>query len=291
MTREANARDRTAGNLTGPAALPEPGVWTARVITLVPEAFPGILSQSLTGSALEKGLWDLQTVNLREFGLGRHRSVDDTPAGGGAGMVMRADVIADALDHAASNTPPDRREWPVVCLSPRGTLFRHDVARHWSQARGVTLLCGRFEGIDERVIEEYELEEISIGDFVLTCGEVAAQVLIDATVRLIPRVLGNPDSIEEESFAAGLLEYPQYTRPAKWRGRGIPEVLLSGHHAEIARWRRARSEDLTRARRPDLLQARLKARDESHDTLPGTAENVNAGGPDPRPRGKRHEHD
>ncbi len=291
MTSESNVRDRTAESLTGPAALPEPSVWTARVITLMPESFPGILSHALAGSALEKGLWDLQTVNLREFGHGRHRSVDDTPAGGGAGMVMRADVVANALDHAASNTPPDRQEWPVVCLSPRGTLFRHDFARRWSQARGVTLLCGRFEGIDERVIEEYALEEISIGDFVLTCGEVAAQVLIDATVRLIPRVLGNPDSIEEESFAAGLLEYPQYTRPATWRGRGIPEVLLSGHHAEIARWRRARSEDLTRARRPDLLEAWPKARDEGHDTLPGPVGNVNARGPDPRPRGKRHEHD
>lgn len=291
MTNELNSIGRAAGDSKGPADLPGPKTWTARVITLTPEAFPGILSHSLVGSALEKGLWALQTIDLREFGLGRHRSVDDTPAGGGAGMVMRADVVADALDHASSNTPPDRQEWPVVCLSPRGTLFRHDVARRWSRAHGVTLLCGRFEGIDERVIDEYKLEEISIGDFVLTCGEVAAQVLIDATVRLIPRVLGNPDSIEEESFAAGLLEYPQYTRPATWRGRGIPEVLLSGHHAEIAGWRRARSEDLTRARRPDLLDVRPGTRDVSRDARQVQVESTTARGPDPRPRGKRHEHD
>ena len=157
-------------------------------------------------------------------------------------------------------------------------MFRYDVARKWSQARGVTLLCGRFEGIDERVIEEYRLEEISIGDFILTCGEVAAQVLIDATVRLIPRVLGNPDSIEEESFNAGLLEYPQYTRPVTWRGRGIPEVLLSGHHAEIAGWRRARSEDLTRVRRPDLLDGRSGTRDENRDARPVPVENATAAG-------------
>ncbi len=273
MTSESNSTDRAAGASTGPDDLPEPNTWTARVITLAPEAFPGTLSQSLVGSALERGLWDLQTINLRDFGLGRHRTVDDTPAGGGAGMIMRADVVADALDHAAANTPPDRQKWPVVCLSPRGTLFSYDVARKWSQARGVTLLCGRFEGIDERVIEEYRLEEISIGDFILTCGEVAAQVLIDATVRLIPRVLGNPDSIEEESFTAGLLEYPQYTRPATWRGRGIPEVLLSGHHAEIAEWRRARSEELTRARRPDLLDGRPGTRDENRDAWPVQVEN------------------
>ena len=247
-------RDKVYLNM--PPELPAPTSWTARVITLTPEAFPGMLAGSLIGTALEKGLWDLQTIDLREFGIGRHRSVDDTPAGGGAGMVLRPDVVAAALDHASSNTPADRNEWPVICLSPRGEVFDQKVARRWSQARGVTLLCGRFEGVDERVIEAFDLEEISIGDFVLSCGEVAAQALIDATVRLIPHVLGNPDSIEEESFATGLLEYPQYTRPANWRNRDIPEVLLSGHHAEIAKWRRTRSKELTRTRRPDLLRGR-----------------------------------
>jgi tRNA (guanine37-N1)-methyltransferase len=229
--------------------------WKARVITLFPDAFPGTLGLSLTGKALEFGLWSLQTFDLRSFGEGRHRNVDDSPAGGGAGMVLRADVADRALRAAAEGTPPDRRHWPVVCLSPRGTPFTQGMARRWAAGRGITLLCGRFEGVDQRVIDHHGLEEVSLGDFVLTGGEIAAQALIDATVRLIPRVLGNQDSAEEESFSEGLLEFPQYTKPPVWEGRAIPGVLLSGHHAKITDWRRGMAERLTKERRPDLWRA------------------------------------
>jgi tRNA (guanine37-N1)-methyltransferase len=226
--------------------------WRARIITLFPDAFPGTLGLSLTGKALEMGLWALEPIDLRPFGEGRHRNVDDNPAGGGAGMVLRADVVARALDHAAEGTPDDRAEWPVVYLSPRGAPFTQAKAQQWAQAKGLTLLCGRFEGVDQRVIDHYGIEEVSLGDFVLTGGEIAAQALIDATVRLIPRVLGNHVSTEEESFSDGLLEFPQFTKPAVWQGRAIPEVLQSGHHAHIASWRRAMAERLTKERRPDL---------------------------------------
>ncbi|MCX7889521.1 MAG: tRNA (guanosine(37)-N1)-methyltransferase TrmD [Rhodobacteraceae bacterium] len=231
------------------------GAWTARVITLFPEAFPGTLGLSLTGKALDMGLWALETIDLRQFGEGRHRNVDDSPAGGGAGMVLRADIVAKALDQAAIGAPADRGRWPVVYLSPRGRPFTQATARAWAQAEGVTLLCGRFEGVDQRVLDHYAVEEISLGDFVLTGGEIAAQALIDATVRLIPRVLGNQHSAEEESFSDGLLEAPHYTKPADWMGRAIPEVLLSGHHANITRWRRSEAERLTKERRPDLWRA------------------------------------
>jgi tRNA (guanine37-N1)-methyltransferase len=227
--------------------------WTARVLTLFPEMFPGPLGHSLTGRALAEGLWRLETVSIRDFGLGRHRAVDDTPAGGGAGMVIRADVAAAALDHAGRGTDPAR--WPAIYLSPRGRRFSQPDARRLAAGAGVTLLCGRFEGLDERVIEARGLVELSLGDFVLTGGEIAAQALIDATVRLIPRVLGNDASAEEESFSSGLLEFPQYTRPTLWEGRPIPEVLLSGHHGRIAAWRQAQAERLTRIRRPDLWRA------------------------------------
>lgn len=226
--------------------------WAAKVITLFPAAFPGVLGESLTGKALAEGLWRLETIDLRPFGEGRHRNVDDTPAGGGAGMVLRADVLGRALDAAAEGTPSDPRRWPVVYLSPRGRPFDQAMARRFARAEGITMLCGRFEGVDERVIEEYAIEEVSLGDFVLTGGEIAAQAVIDAVVRLIPGVLGNAASAEEESFAHGLLEHPQYTRPAEWRGRRIPDVLMSGHHGEIEKWRRSMSEKLTRDRRPDL---------------------------------------
>mgnify|MGYP002620607198 CR=1 FL=1 len=227
--------------------------WTARVITLLPEAFPGILGLSLTGKALEQGLWALETLDLRPFGEGRHRNVDDTPAGGGAGMVLRADVMGRAL--AEAGEPQQRASWPLIYLSPRGRRFDQAMARRFAAADGVTLICGRFEGLDERVIEHFGIEEVSIGDFVLTGGEIAATALIDATVRLIPRVLGNQASTEEESFSEGLLEHPHYTKPAVWEGRAIPEVLLSGHHAKIAAWRRAEAERLTKERRPDLWRA------------------------------------
>ncbi len=231
------------------------GAWTARVITLMPEAFPGVLGLSLTGRALEAGLWQLETIPLRRFGIGRHNNVDDTPAGGGAGMVLRADVLGDAIDTAMADTPADRTRWPIVCLSPRGRRFDQEMAERFARTEGITLLCGRFEGIDERVLEEYAMTEVSLGDFILTGGEIAAQALIDATVRLIPRVIGNQASTEEETFSDFLLEHPQYTKPSVWRGRAIPEVLLSGHHANIARWRKEMAERLTKERRPDLWRA------------------------------------
>ncbi len=230
------------------------GAWGAKVITLLPQAFPGVLGESLTGRALKAGLWQLETIDLRAFGEGRHRNVDDTPAGGGAGMVLRADVVARALEHAARGVKPGA-DWPVIYLSPRGKPFDQRKAGRLARADGVTLLCGRFEGVDERVIEAYGIEEVSLGDFILTGGEIAAQALIDACVRLIPRVLGNQASTEEESFSDFLLEHPQYTKPAVWEGREIPEVLRSGHHGAIADWRREMAERLTKERRPDLWRA------------------------------------
>ncbi|WP_134682073.1 tRNA (guanosine(37)-N1)-methyltransferase TrmD [Paracoccus ravus] len=224
------------------------GAWTAQIVTLFPEAFPGILGLSLTGRALAEGLWNLRTTDLRPFGIGKHRNVDDTPAGGGAGMVIRADVMDAALRDAG----PDL---PVIYLSPRGKPFTQERARELASGPGMTLICGRFEGVDQRVLDAHNVEEISIGDYVLTGGELAAQVLIDATVRLIPRVLGNQDSLAEESFSDGLLEHPQYTKPAQWEGREIPDVLLSGNHAAIANWRRDMAVRLTKERRPDLWRA------------------------------------
>lgn len=231
------------------------GVWTAKVITLFPEVFPGVLGASLTGRALKDGLWQLETIDLRPFGEGRHRNVDDTPVGGGAGMVLRPDVLDRALRQAALGTPADRARWPILCLGPRGRPFAQGMAQELSLAEGVTLVCGRFEGIDQRVLDTWAIEEVSLGDFVLTGGEIAAQALIDASVRLIPRVLGNQASVEEESFSTGLLEHSQYTKPVDWQGRTVPDILLSGHHAQIAAWRRAEAERLTQERRPDLWRA------------------------------------
>ncbi|MEL6410223.1 MAG: tRNA (guanosine(37)-N1)-methyltransferase TrmD [Pseudomonadota bacterium] len=225
--------------------------WHAQVITLLPEAFPGVLGESLTGKALKDGLWQLDAIDLRQFGEGKHRNVDDTPAGGGAGMVLRADVMGRAIDHARESAP---KAAPLIYMSPRGTPFTQKRAVELATAPGVTLICGRFEGLDQRVIDHYEVEEISIGDYVLTGGEIAAQAVLDATVRLLPGVLGNEASTELESFSDGRLEHPQYTRPAEWNGREIPDVLLSGHHGEIEKWRREMSEALTRDRRPDLIK-------------------------------------
>lgn len=233
------------------------GAWCAKVVTLFPDLFPGVLGASLTGKALQHGLWALEPIDLRSFGTGKHRQVDDTPAGGGAGLVMKPDVVGRALTMAAIGTPSDPARWPRVYLSPRGKPFSQADATRFAQAEGMTLLCGRFEGVDERVIEEHGLEEISLGDFVLTGGEIAAQALLDATVRLIPGVLGNAASTKEESFSDGLLEHPQYTQPRDWQGRSVPDVLLSGNHGEIAKWRRAQAERLTAARRPDLWAAYL----------------------------------
>ena len=193
------------------------GAWAARIVTLFPEAFPGTLGLSLTGKALDQGLWSLETIDLRPFGIGKHRNVDDTPAGGGAGMVLRADVVAAALDQAAAGTPADRATWPVVYLSPRGTQFDQPMARRWAAAEGVTLLCGRFEGVDQRVLDHYAVEEVSLGDFVMTGGEIAAQAMIDATVRLRPGVLGNAASTEEESFSGDGRGDDGLIRPEDWR--------------------------------------------------------------------------
>lgn len=230
------------------------GAWEARIVTLFPEAFPGTLGLSLMGKALEMGLWRLETHDLRQFGEGRHRNVDDTPAGGGAGMVLRADVVDRALRAAMQDAPDDRARWPVVYLSPRGRPFDQSTARRFAGCDGLTLLCGRFEGVDQRVLDQWGIEEVSLGDFVMTGGEIAAQAMIDAAVRLRPGVLGNQASTEEESFSDGLLEHPQYTRPALWEGREIPAVLQSGNHGEIARWRRAEAERITAERRPDLIE-------------------------------------
>ena len=219
--------------------------WVAQVITLIPEAFPGVLGQSLTGRALDLGLWRLDTVDLRGFGIGKHRNVDDTPAGGGAGMVLRADVVDAALQAVGQGLP-------VYYLSPRGRKFDQAMARDWAAGPGVTLLCGRFEGVDQRVLDHHGITEVSLGDFVLTGGEIAAQAMLDATVRLLPGVLGNQASTEEESFSHGLLEFPQFTRPTVWEGCEIPAVLQSGDHGKIAKWRQAQAEAITRDRRPDL---------------------------------------
>lgn len=224
--------------------------WHAHLITLFPEAFPGVLGSSLTGKALKDGIWQLHTTNLREFGEGKHRNVDDTPAGGGAGMVLRPDVMGRAIEDAISRSPG-----PIVYLSPRGKRFDQAMARDWARLPGVTMICGRFEGVDQRVLDHYRVSEVSLGDFVLTGGEIAAQAMLDATIRLLPGVLGNAESAVEESHSNGLLEHPQYTRPAEWNGHRIPDVLLSGHHGDIAKWRHEASKDLTKQRRPDLWDA------------------------------------
>ena len=219
--------------------------WRATVLTLFPQMFPGPLGESLAGRALQAGIWSLEARDLRLHGAGPHRKVDDTPFGGGAGMVLRPDVLDAAL-----NAAEDGR--PVVYLSPRGSRLTQARVAALAAGPGVTLLCGRYEGIDERVIDARGLEEISVGDYVLSGGEPAALVLLDACVRLLPGVMGAAASAQEESFAGGLLEYPHYTRPAEWQGRPVPAVLVSGHHAEVARWRREQAERLTRVRRPDL---------------------------------------
>ncbi|MEN3951922.1 tRNA (guanosine(37)-N1)-methyltransferase TrmD [Iodidimonas sp. SYSU 1G8] len=220
------------------------------VLTLFPEMFPGSLGHSLAGKALERGTWSLDVQDIRDHGLGKHRTVDDTPSGGGPGMVMRPDVLAAAIDAALAK--PGRTDRPLVYLSPRGQVFDQAMARRWVEAGGVTLVCGRFEGVDERVLEARQVEEVSLGDFVLSGGEPAAIVMLDAVVRLLPGVVGDEAVLNEESFADGLLEYPQYTKPQNWEEREIPAVLLSGHHAEIAAWRKRKAEDITRSRRPDL---------------------------------------
>ncbi|WP_460449819.1 tRNA (guanosine(37)-N1)-methyltransferase TrmD [Alsobacter sp. SYSU BS001988] len=223
--------------------------WSASVLTLFPGMFPGPLGQSLAGDALARGAWALDAYDIRTHGLGRHRAVDDTPAGGGAGMVIRADVLAAAIDAVAPADDPR----PRLLMSPRGRRLAQARVRELARGPGVVIVCGRFEGVDERVIAGRGLEEVSVGDYVLSGGELAALVLMDACVRLLPGVMGKDASGAEESFEGGLLEYPHYTRPREWEGRAIPDVLLSGDHGRIARWRREQSESITRERRPDLL--------------------------------------
>jgi tRNA (guanine37-N1)-methyltransferase len=224
--------------------------WRATVVTLFPEMFPGTLGASLAGQALDAGLWELSTVPLRDYGIGRHRAVDDTPAGGGSGMIMRPDVIAAALDAARAAEPDDR---PLIYMSPRGEPLTQATARELAAGPGVIVLAGRFEGVDERVLEARAMREISIGDYVLSGGELPAMVLIDTCVRLIAGVIGDAGSLTSESFEDGLLEYPQYTKPREWEGRKTPDVLLGGDHKKIAAWRRDESRRLTKERRPDLI--------------------------------------
>jgi tRNA (guanine37-N1)-methyltransferase len=226
--------------------------WRATALTLFPEMFPGPLAYSLAGKALQSGIWSLRTVNIRDFATDRHRSVDDAPFGGGAGMVLRADVV----DRAVASVAGDR---PLVYLTPRGQPLTQRDARRYADAPGVILLCGRYEGVDQRVIEARGMQEVSIGDYVLSGGELAALVLLDAAVRLLPGVMGAADSTAEESFSHHVLEYPHYTRPTEWDGRRVPDILLSGDHAAVARWREAEAERVTRERRPDLWRARPRA--------------------------------
>jgi len=223
--------------------------WVATVLTLFPEMFPGTLAFSLAGKALESGLWVLETVDIRRFARDKHATVDDAPFGGGPGMVMRPDIVDAALTAVAESGTTAR---PTLYLSPRGRPLDQARVRALAEGSGVTLLCGRYEGVDERVVAAHGLEEASLGDFVLSGGEPAAIALLDACVRLLPGVVGAAGSLREESFEGGLLEYPQYTRPRIWRDRAVPEVLLSGDHQRIRAWREARAEDITRARRPDL---------------------------------------
>jgi tRNA (guanine37-N1)-methyltransferase len=226
----------------------EAKIWRATVLTLFPEMFPGPLGVSLAGKALAAGLWALEARDIRDSATDRHRSVDDTPAGGGPGMVLRADVLADAID--AAEISADR---PRLLMSPRGRPLTQSRVAELAAGPGPLIVCGRFEGVDQRVIEARNLEEVSVGDYVLSGGEIAAMALIDACVRLLPGVMGKLASGADESFSDGLLEYPQYTRPQEFEGQPIPEILLSGDHARVAAWRRAEGEALTRARRPDLL--------------------------------------
>jgi len=223
-------------------------MWTARVFTLYPELFPGPLDSGLYKKALEKKLWSLEIVNIRDFAMDKNKTVDDTPFGGGSGMLMRADVIANSLDKKISN-----KNDPIIYLSPKGKIFDQSYARSMSN-KNINIICGHFEGVDQRLLDSRNIEEVSVGDFVLSGGEMAALVVIDTIVRLIPGVLGNKNSLTEESFESNLLEYPQYTKPQKWEEKDVPSVLLSGDHAKIKSWRLDQSEDITRRLRPDLWE-------------------------------------
>ena len=228
--------------------------WQATVLTLFPDAFPGVLGASIIGGAEKSGIWQLETVDIRDFSVNRHRTVDSPPAGGGPGMVLKPDVAAKAIDSVVNSNSVSGSDRPLIYLTPRGKPLTQQRVRELASGPGLIAFCGRFEGLDERVIKGRQMEEISIGDFVLAGGEVAAQVMIEACVRLLPGVLGDAQSASEESFEDGLLEYPLYTKPREFEGRAIPEVLLSGDHKKIAAWRRQQSEEITKARRPDLYE-------------------------------------
>ncbi len=218
-----------------------------KILTIFPEIFPGFLGASLTGRALKDGIWSMEAVNIRDYAFDKHGSVDDTPCGGGAGMIMRPDVLGNAIDH-------NYKGGKIIYMSPRGQVLTQQKVHELSKEDNLTIICGRFEGIDERVLEEYNIEELSIGDYILTGGEQAAMIMLDAVVRLLPNVLGNAASTENESFENGLLEYPQYTRPIEWKNRKVPEVLLSGHHENVAKWQKEKALQITKERRPDLLE-------------------------------------
>lgn len=239
--------------MSSPETLP----WRATILTLYPDAFPGVLGSSIIGGAEKSGLWQLETVDIRDFAVNRYRTVDGPPAGGGAGLVLKPDISAKAIDSVV------RDDRPLLYMTPRGRPLTQDRVKQLADGPGLVCFCGRFEGLDERVIESRQMEEVSIGDFVLAGGEVAAQAMIEACVRLLPGVLGNSDSAEEESFETGLLEYPLYTKPRTFEGREIPAVLTSGDHGAVDRWRRAQMEEITRRRRPDLWEAYLKRKGES----------------------------
>ena len=222
-------------------------MFKAKILTIFPEIFPGFLGTSLTGRALKENKWELETINIRDYAFDKHGSVDDTPCGGGAGMIMRPDVLGNAIEQ-------NYTQGKIIYMSPKGRPLTQQKVREVSKEDNITIICGRFEGIDERVIEEYNIEEISIGDYILTGGEQAAMIMLDAIVRLLPGVLGNSASTENESFEGGMLEYPQYTRPIEWKNRQVPEILLSGHHENIAKWQKEQALQITKERRPDLLE-------------------------------------
>ena len=232
--------------------------WTAQVLTVLPEAFPGPLGLSLAGRGLEAGLWALDVIDLRDFATDKHRTVDDAPFGGGPGMVIRPDVVARALDDAAQRHPSESRK--QIYLTPRGTPLTQDLVREIGAVDVVTLICGRFEGLDERVLQARNIEEVSLGDFILSGGEPAAIALIDAVVRLQPGIIGDQESLSEESFEDGLLEYPHYTRPRVWEGMAVPDVLISGHHERVREWRRSQADQITKQRRPDLWHRHAECR-------------------------------
>ena len=224
-----------------------------QVLTIFPEMFPGFLSYSLTGKALDEGKWSLKAINIRDYAFDKHGSVDDTPCGGGAGMIMRPDVLGAAIE-------ANHKKGKLLCMSPRGSALTQKKVKELSREENLTIICSRFEGIDQRILDAYDIEEISIGDYILTGGEQAAQIMLDAIVRLLPDVLGNSESLEDESFENDLLEYPQYTKPAIWDNRGVPAVLLSGHHKNIEEWRKEKAIEVTKKRRPDLFKKYLDSK-------------------------------